>query len=209
MEAVQPYLDWFADHRFAVVFVASLIDATGLPFPGRLLLVLAGALAAGDDLGLLILLSAGGSVIGDHALYGAGAVGGSRVLDLYCRISLGSERCVETAIKSFKRFGAAAVLIGRFSFSVRLFAAVMAGAGRFGYGRFLGYDIAGSVIYATLWLGAGYIFGTALMDRLEAVRVLLFLGPAAIVALLLFRLARRWRYGHASTSRIRSRREGW
>jgi membrane protein DedA with SNARE-associated domain len=208
VEAVQPYLDWFADHRFAVVFVASLIDATGLPFPGRLFLVLAGTLAVGDDLGLLILLSAVGSVIGDHALYGAGAAGGHRVLSIYCRLSLGSEHCVESAIRSFKRFGASAVLIGRFSFSVRLFAAVMAGAGRFGYGRFLGYDIAGSVAYATLWIVAGYIFGAALMDRLEAVRVLLFLGPAAIVALLLFRLVRRWRYGRASTSRIPRRRQG-
>jgi len=208
VDAVQPYLDFFADHRFAVVFVASLIDATGLPFPGRLFLVLAGALAVGDDIGLLILLSAVGSVIGDHALYGAGAVGGQRVLSIYCRLSLGSERCVETAMKSFKRFGAAAVMVGRFSFSVRLFAAVMAGAGRFGYGRFLGYDIAGSVVYATLWLVAGYVFGTALMDRLEAVRLLLFVGPAFIVSVLLFRLVRRWRYGRASTSRIPRRREG-
>jgi hypothetical protein len=38
-DAMEALLDWLSEHRLPLVFVASLIDATGLPFPGRLVLV--------------------------------------------------------------------------------------------------------------------------------------------------------------------------
>ena len=122
MESVQPFLGWLREHLFAVVFVASLVDATGLPFPGRAMLVVAGLSAtARHDVVLLIMTSVLGSLLGDHVLYLAGRRGGIRLLALYCRLSLGSTRCVETALRCFKRFGAVAVLLARFSTSVRLF----------------------------------------------------------------------------------------
>ena len=200
MEAL---LAWLSEHRLPLVFVASVIDATGLPFPGRLVLVFAGAVAAGlGDLAVTALLATIGFVIGDHVLFGAGAVGGRRVLALYCRLSLASEDCVDRTLGHFRRYGATAVLLGRFSAGVRLFAAVLAGAGHIRYRLFLVFDIAGSLVYAALWIGLGHLFGMALLDRIEALRVLVFLGPAAIVAVLAFRwLRRRW-YGAASEPRL-------
>ena len=200
MEAL---LDWLSEHRLPLVFVASVIDATGLPFPGRLVLVFAGAVAAGvGDLAITVLLGTIGFVIGDHVLFGAGAVGGRKVLALYCRLSLGSEDCVERTLGYFRRYGAAAVLLGRFSAGVRLFAAVLAGAGHLRYRSFLGFDLAGTVVYTALWIGLGHLFGMALLDRIEAVRLLVLAGPAAIVAVLVFRWLRRRRYGAASQPRI-------
>jgi membrane protein DedA with SNARE-associated domain len=200
MEAL---LDWMSEHRLPLVFVASLIDATGLPFPGRLVLVFAGAVAAGlGDLAVTALLATIGFVIGDHVLFGAGAVGGRRVLALYCRLSLASQDCVERTLRRFERYGPTAVLFGRFSAGVRLFAAVLAGAGHIRYRSFLLFDLAGSLFYTALWIGLGYLFGMALLDRIEALRILLFLGPAAIVGVLAFRwLRRRW-YGAASEPQL-------
>src|SRR2546421_12107123 len=45
-EALQPLGAWLLQHTYLVVFVGALIDATGIPFPGRLILVAAGAFAA-------------------------------------------------------------------------------------------------------------------------------------------------------------------
>src|SRR5437773_4277909 len=143
---MQPVLDWIAGYRRLLVFVSSVIDATGFPFPGRIVLVVAGTMAAeATDVAAMVVLSAVGSVIGDHVLYAAGALRGKRLLTWYCRVSLGSERCVEKTIAYFERFGAYTLLVGRFSFGVRLFAAVLSGAGHISYRRFLVFDAAGAL----------------------------------------------------------------
>ena len=73
MEAIQPFLGWLHEHLLSIVFLVSLIDATGLPFPGRAMLVAAGMATAGPrDVVLLIATSVTGSLVGDHILYALG-----------------------------------------------------------------------------------------------------------------------------------------
>jgi membrane-associated protein len=207
MDWIQPLLEWFARHQFTLVLVSGMIDATGFPFPGRLVLVIAGTVAdRWSDLGLLVLLGTVGLVIGDHALYAAGALGGTRLLTWYCRVSLGSERCVEKTIASFERFGAMAVLLGRFSVGVRLFAAVLSGAGHLSYLRFLAFDVVGTLAYTALWVGAGHLFGAAVLERGQALRVIVFVAPVAILTVLAVRLFRRRRYGAATEPALSRRR---
>jgi membrane protein DedA with SNARE-associated domain len=206
MDWIQPALDWFARHQFTLVLVSGMIDATGLPFPGRLVLVVAGTVAdQWSDLALLVLLGTAGLVIGDHVLYAVGALGGTRLLAWYCRVSLGSERCVEKTIASFQRFGATAVLLGRFSVGVRLFAAVLSGAGHLSYPRFLAFDVLGTLAYTVLWIGLGHLFGAAVLERGQAARVIAVAAPAAILTVLAVRLIRRRRYGAATGSTLSTR----
>jgi len=207
MESVQPFLGWLREHLFKVIFVASLVDATGLPFPGRAMLVVAGLSATtSQDVVLLIMVSVLGSLLGDHALYLAGKRGGIRLLALYCRLSLGSARCVETALRRFKRFGAVALLMARFSTSVRLFAAILAGSGQISYWRFVALDVVGTVVYSTLWIVLGALFGAAVLERTGPfMRVLLLLLPTALFGLLAYRLVRRRRYGPASHDLVSDR----
>jgi membrane protein DedA with SNARE-associated domain len=200
MDVIQPFLGWLHQHLFAVVFVASMIDATGLPFPGRAILVAAGIFAADNrDVVRLIMTSVVGSLVGDHILYVAGMRGGDRILALYCRLTLGSVRCVETTRAHFRRFGAMALLVCRFSTGVRLFAAILAGSGQIGYGRFVALDLIGTIVYTTLWVVLGATFGAAILDRIGGfARFLLLLGPVAVLGVLAYRLFRRRRYGRAS-----------
>ncbi len=119
-------------------------------------------------------------------------------------VSLGSERCVEKTIAYFARFGAYTLLVGRFSFGVRLFAAVLSGAGYISYRRFLVFDAAGALAYAALWIGGGHLFGMIAMERAQAARLVLFLGPLTVLSLIALRLARRLRDGPASDWRLGS-----
>ena len=66
--ALQPVATWLLTHTYLVVFVGALIDATGIPFPGRLILVAAGTFAARGDVNVLvvILLGAAGVAVTDH-----------------------------------------------------------------------------------------------------------------------------------------------
>ena len=206
MEFLQPHLDFLADHLHALVFGAFLIEAAGIPFPSRIVLIVASTLMERPDaLAGLVALAAAGAVIGDHVPYAAGRVMGPRLLSIYCRLTLGSEQCVEKTVAYFVRFGAAAILLSRFSASVRIFASVLSGCGHISYWRFLGWDIAGSLAYATVWATAGYIIGDQageLLKGLGAGRALLLLGPAGLACLLAYRLWRRSRYGAARASNL-------
>src|SRR6267142_1517312 len=62
-------------HLYLTVFAVSAIDAVGIPFPGRILLVLAGTFGSTRlELALVIIASALGSLVGDHVFYLAGSL---------------------------------------------------------------------------------------------------------------------------------------
>jgi membrane protein DedA with SNARE-associated domain len=201
MDLTQPLIAFLTGHVHLAVFVASAIEATGIPFPSRILLILAGVfLASTAGLAGAVVLAAAGAVVGDHILYLSGRRGGTALLKIYCRLSLGSERCVENTVAHFIRFGAPAIMLARFSTGLRLFAAILSGCGHIDYPRFLAYDIAGSLLYASLWITLGHLFGAQVVAVLAWVgrrRALLLIVPAGIAALLAYRLWRRWRYGAA------------
>jgi membrane protein DedA with SNARE-associated domain len=187
------------------LFLATLIDATGLPFPGRVALVAAGATMA-EDWGQVALMTAAvalGASTGDHLWWAAGRLGAAdRLTPLYCRLSLASGRCETRARARFERFGALAIVIGRFVAGVRLFAAPMAGGGAISYPRFLLFELVGAVLWSGLFVALGYALGAqwhALLDRYGrgaavAALVVLMAGPGLII---LVRLARRRRHGPA------------
>jgi membrane protein DedA with SNARE-associated domain len=204
MEVLQPSLDFLSAHLVAVVLVTSFIEAAGVPFPGRLTLIVAASLV-GNVRELLSVGAAAtvGSRVGDHVPYAAGYLVGPRLLDFYCRFTLGSERCVARTLAYFQRFGAAAVLIGRFSTTVRLLAAALSGCGHISYPRFLACDVIGTLAYAGAWITVGYLFGPqaiALLERYGAARLLVLVIPAALLAVLAYRVWRRLHYGAGRTT---------
>jgi membrane protein DedA with SNARE-associated domain len=186
-----------ADDLIPIVFFAFLIEGAGLPFPSRLILLVAAA-STPEPAGLATLVAATvvGALAGDHGPYLAGALAGPRVLRFYCRITLGSDRCVERAVEYFRRFGPAAILLSRFSGSVRLFAAALSGCGHIPYARFLAFDALGALAYATLVVIVGHLLGLPAADffqRHGGARVLLLVGPVALATLVGLRLYRRRR----------------
>jgi membrane protein DedA with SNARE-associated domain len=189
------------DHLYLLVFLSTLIEATGIPFPSRVILILAGALAVTSGEAVRVVLAAFvGALIGDHVLYGAGMSQGTRLLSLYCRVTLASDRCIENTVRHFRRFGPPAVALARFSTALRLFAAILSGCGHIPYWRFVLFDVVGTAVYCTLWAGAGFLVGEQLIElfhRLPAARLIVLIVPAAMVVLLLYRIYRRRRYGRA------------
>jgi membrane protein DedA with SNARE-associated domain len=182
------------------LFLTALIDATGLPFPGRALLVAAGAtMATGwSDVLTMTLAAALGAISGDHVWYAAGRL-------IYCRLSLASGRCERRARSRFERFGPLAIVIGRFVAGVRFVAAPLAGGGVMSYPRYLLYEILGALVWSGLLIALGYALGApgrALMARfgsgpILAILIALALAPLVIV---LARLLRRRRHGPAGAS---------
>ena len=159
------------EHIYVGVLIATAIDATALPFPGRVLLIAAGALAAQGDVKLWVVIGAGalGAIIGDHLWYFAGRWHGERLLGFYCRAVPRTTRCVARARAYLERFGAFTFIVGRFVAGVRVLAAPVASGAGIGYVKFLVSDLAGAVLWSATFTGLGYVVGVnapALMERL-------------------------------------------
>jgi membrane protein DedA with SNARE-associated domain len=203
---LQPYLDFLAARPFSVVFLSSFVEAAGLPFPSRVILVLTPAfLATEGDLVRLIVVATAGAVLGDHVPYFAGRLAGMRLLGFYCRVTLASDACIETTLRYFQRFGAAALLLSRFSASVRLFASACAGCANVTYARYVTFDAVGTLAYSSLFVLVGWFVGErAVVFLTTDRRRWIFLGAVALafVTLIGYRLWRRSRYGRARASRV-------
>jgi membrane protein DedA with SNARE-associated domain len=109
-------------------------------------------------------------------------------------------------LKYFRRFGATAIVLGRYSTSVRLFAAILSGTGRIAYHRFLVYDLAGSLAYATVWVVLGRVFGDQVEEALEWLgrqRALFLVVPPGICVIVGYRLWQRRRHGRARADELR------
>jgi membrane protein DedA with SNARE-associated domain len=212
MDLLKSHLDFLASHPFGVVFWSSLIEAAGIPFPSRVILILAPAFLATDgDLVRLALVATIGSVLGDHVPYLAGRLAGLRMLGLYCKLTLASERCVEKTLHYFMRFGAAALLLSRFSASVRIFASACAGCGHITYARYLTLDTIGTLVYSSAWVLVGALIGARAVEFFTTDRRRwLFLGFVLLGAgtLIGYRLWRRLRYGDARASHVASTHDG-
>ena len=198
MEWIEPHVDFLLAHLLTVVFAAFLIEAAGLPFPTRLLLIVAATFAEPRQLVGLVAATTAGALLGDHVPYVAGSLTGPRILAFYCWVTLGSAQCVEKTVGYFRRFGAGAILLSRFSHSVRLFASALSGCGHIPYWKFITFDFAGTVLYAALWVTVGHLVGeqaAEMLGRPGRARLLLLLGPLALATLLAYRLWRRHRYG--------------
>lgn len=190
------------------LFLVALIDATGVPFPGRALLVAAGAAMATGwaSVATMGLAGALGALTGDHLWYAAGRLGAAdRITALYCRLSLASGRCELRARSRFERFGPLAIVLGRFVAGVRFVAAPMAGGGALSYPRFLFYEALGALVWSGAFVTLGYAVGVpgrALMARYGSGPILLVLIVLALAPLLIvaIRLVRRRQHGPAAAA---------
>ena len=146
---VQTLTSWLFEHTYAVVFIATLVDATAIPFPGRIVLAAAGALAASGDasLTLVIALGAAGVVITDHLWYFAGSLGGDRLLRLYCRLTFSSRECVARTGDWLQRFGPLDILVGRFVAVVRVLAWPPARQHGVGYLTFVAIEVPAALLW--------------------------------------------------------------
>lgn len=194
----------FIQYGYWLVFAGILLDNAGLPIPGELVLMAFGALVRTGhvDAGLGLLVATTAAMSGDSAAYWIGRLGGDRLLDTYCRVTLGSGKCVRRATAFYRLHGSAAVVLGRFVIGVRAFLFPLAGAARMPYSRFLLFDGVGALIWVGVFILAGYSIG----GRVEAIYseyrtgAMILAGAlgAAFGVYLVMKLYRRWRRGPAS-----------
>jgi membrane protein DedA with SNARE-associated domain len=189
-----PVAGWLHEHLYGVVLLGAILDAIGIPFPGRLMLIAVGSFSgpaseAGANAWALIGLATIGTVAGDHVWYVVGRLKGRRLFEIYCRLFRLSETKVRAADRLLRRFGGLGLVVARFAATLRIVVVPLAVARGMSYRRFVAFDVLGAVLWVTgfIWLGRAAGAFASESGLLGALAVVGGLGAASAVVSVLVR----------------------
>lgn len=165
------------------------------PIPSELILPLAGFLIGRGELGWVQALvgSMAGSLLGAYVLYGLGRWGGRPLVLRFGRVLRVTERELDRAERWFDRFGSAVVLFARMLPGARSVVSIPAGTLQVPLGRFTVLTVAGSALWNTLLIGAGYMLGEN-WSKVEGAVGSISNVLVAIVLIVIAGLVIRWLY---------------
>jgi membrane-associated protein len=156
---IAQYGPWIYALLFVIVFCETGLVVT--PFlPGDSLLFAAGALAASTgQMNMLILwvILAAAAILGDSVNYSIGKRLGKGIFSDNARILKTAH--LRRTEEFYEKHGSKTIILARFVPIVRTFAPFVAGVGNMNYKRFATYNIVGGLLWVTLFLFAGYLFG--------------------------------------------------
>jgi membrane protein DedA with SNARE-associated domain len=166
---------------YLAVFFFVAVESTGIPFPGETMLVTAAAYAGTGHLmiGWVIVAAAAGAIFGDNCGYLVGRNGGRPLLVRYGKYVGVDAAKLNIAQRFFEKQGDKTVFFGRFIAVLRAWAAFLAGVNRMPWPKFLLFNAAGGICWATLYGLLAYKLGQS-FDRIRGV-----VGLAALVALVI------------------------
>lgn len=152
---------------FAVVLIAS----AGVPFPVSLMLVAAGSFAKQGTLPLVATIIAGSSaaILGDQLAFGVARSGGRRVVSRFTRRFGGAEK-IKRAEALTNRWGGAGIFFSRWLITaLGPWINISSGLSDYPWRKFLLWDIAGEIVWVTLYILLGYFFS----DRVQYIAQIL------------------------------------
>jgi len=166
---------------YALMFVIVFIE-TGLvvwPFlPGDSLLFVTGAIAAagGMDIAAVMAVLVAAALTGDNVNYSIGRWIGPRVFH-YEQSRWFNPAYLKRAHDFYDRHGGKTIILARFLPIVRTYVPFVAGIGAMPYLRYIGFCVAGAVIWVVSLCTAGYFFGNipVVKNNLSVVIVLIVL----------------------------------
>ena len=182
-------VEFIMKHGYSVLFGALFVHQIGLPIPGPLFLLAAGALAAGGKLALatILVLAIAACVLADWVWYEAGRLRGDKVLHLIHRFAPDSDAADRRAKRTFARYGPPILVFDKFVPGLDAVAPPLAGTSGTSRLRFLTLETTGAALYSGVYAGLGYVFSHDL-DRVAsyAGRVGTLLGGLALGVLAIY-----------------------
>lgn len=170
----------------------------GFLVPGESMVVIAGLLASRGvlELGDVIWVASVGAIFGDTVGYFIGHRFGEGFFLKYGKYVFFKKEYLDEARGFFKKHGGKTVFLGRFMAWLRAFAPVIAGISRMHYPKFLFFNVAGGIIWATTFSLIGYFVGNSwevIKIYLGRMGVFAFIC-GAIIAFLYFFITKRRRF---------------
>jgi membrane protein DedA with SNARE-associated domain/rhodanese-related sulfurtransferase len=176
-------------HGYSVLFAAVFARQLGLPVPGLLFLIAAGALAGDRKLSFVVALGLAvtACVLADWPWYEAGRRWGDRVLHFVHGLARDPEAADLRSRKNFARHGPQLLMLAKFVPGLDAVAPPLAGTSGTRRLRFLAFDTVGAALYSGAYAGLGYVLSRDL-DRAAACagRVGTLVAVLALAGLLIY-----------------------
>ncbi|MDX6426242.1 MAG: hypothetical protein QOD52_1647 [Gaiellaceae bacterium] len=157
-------------HGLPLLFAAVLLESFGIPLPGETALIAFGVLAAEGHYSIasVIAIAAAGAIVGDNLGYWLiGRLGGRALFRRWSWLNKYSDRVLPRAESLMKRHGGKTVFFGRFVSVLRYTVAWVAGLSRMSWWRFLFWNAAGGIAWATAVGLTAYYGGQAAADAIR------------------------------------------
>lgn len=189
-------LEFFVHYAYGILFLWVLIEQLGVPIPSAPILLTVGTLSATHRIhafpAMLSILAA--CAVADSMWYFAGVRYGGRVVRLVCRLSLEASTCVKKTEGYFSKRGAVTLLFAKFVPGLSALAPPVAGQTGMPFARFLAWDLAGSLLWASAFIFGGRFFGDLAKRSSSFFHLLAHYGVVIFVVLVLGILGfRMWR----------------
>jgi membrane protein DedA with SNARE-associated domain len=174
-------------YGYWAVFFGIFLENLGLPIPGETVTIVGGFLAGSQQLKVqwVLIDAAFGAAAGGTIGYWIGRWGGWALLTKLGQLLRFKESQLEDLRRKFGENAGKAVFFGRFIALFRVFASPLAGISGMPFWKFMGYNIAGALTWATVMVGLSYFAGQVV--PLE--KLIDFASQFAFVALSLVALA--------------------
>jgi membrane protein DedA with SNARE-associated domain len=181
------------------------IESIGIPFPGETML-LAAAIYAGTthnlDIALVIAAASAGAVLGDNIGFWFGREFGYELVLRYGQYIHLDQAKMKLGMYLFLKHGGKVVFFGRFVAVLRTFAALLAGVNQMDWRRFLAFNLAGGVAWATILGVAGFIFGRQARHLLGAAGLVILLIATVLLVIAFIAVRRNQRRLEAEAERV-------
>ncbi len=182
--ATSDLLHLLTTYGYIAVLIVVGIESIGIPFPGETMLLVA-AIYAGRThhlvIPLVIMAAATGAILGDNIGFWIGREGGYRLLRRYGRYIRLDERKLKLGHYLFLKHGGKVVFFGRFIAVLRTFAAFLAGTNRMRWPRFLLFNAAGGIVWATIFGLGGYFLGDNIHRLTGTIGIIISILAALII----------------------------
>jgi membrane protein DedA with SNARE-associated domain len=142
------------DYGLVLLFVVVVVESAGIPFlPGETALIAAAVLARTDghrySLFWVIVVAATAAVVGYSVAYWVGRLGGRRLVERWTFTQRYAEKALPPGERFFQKHGAKTVFFGRFIVFLRATVGWLAGITDMPWWRFLAWNVAGGIVWAT------------------------------------------------------------
>jgi len=189
--------DFFTSHGLPLLFVVVMIESFGVPLPGETALIAFGVLASQGhySIVLVIAVAAAGAIVGDNLGYVViGRWGGRNLLERWGPLRRFSQRYLPPTERLMEKHGDKVVFFGRFVTVLRYTAAWVAGIAGMPWRKFLFWNAAGGICWATLVGLVAYYAGNAAADAIQryGIYAAAVIAAAALVFFLITHFGKKW-----------------
>jgi membrane protein DedA with SNARE-associated domain len=186
------FIEQHSQWALLVMFLLLALESFGLPVPGETALIACSVLASQGSLSIAAVVVVGvlAAIIGDNLGYWAARKGGRPLLERYRLTRPYAEKYLPRGERFFARHGGKAVFLGRFVAVLRVTSAWVAGISHMNWWRFLAWNAAGGIVWATGVSLVSYYLGDAAASAFSRYG-LYAAGGAILLSALGFLIVRR------------------